>query len=77
MALSTCTDEEILRHYELLQLDILDKVYLPYMKRDFRWTNEEKRYILQEIKNADRKLFPNEIKQLLSEHKQKINPELG
>ena len=71
-ALETCTDEEVLKHYELLQLDALDKIYLPYMKEDFRWTNDEKRFILQKFKEEKRDLSPSEVKQLLSEYKQKV-----
>lgn len=40
------------------------------MKEEFRWTNDEKRYILKKIKISDRDLLPNEIKQLLNEYKQ-------
>lgn len=71
-ALEVCMDEGILKHYELLQLDALDKIYLPYMKDDFRWTNDEKRYILQKIKSESRDLMPNEIRNLLNEYKQKV-----
>lgn len=67
--LETCVDVEILKHYELLQLDALDKIYLPYMKKDFRWTNDEKRFILKKIKCQNRDLMPNEIKHLLNEYK--------
>lgn len=71
-AVAMCSDEEILKHYELLQLDALDKIYLPYMKEGFRWTNNEKRFVLEKIKNENRDLMPNEIKQLLNEYKQKV-----
>ena len=64
MALDSCTDEGILKHYELLQLDALDKIYLPYMKQDFRWTNDEKRFIMKKIKSEERDLMPNEVKNL-------------
>ena len=70
-SLETCTNEEILKHYELLRLDALDKIYLPYMKNDFRWTNDEKRYILKKMKTEHRDLMPNDIKNLLNEYKQK------
>ena len=72
MALDSCTDEGILKHYELLQLDALDKIYLPYMKQDFRWTNDEKRFIMQKIKSEKRDLMPNEVKNLLNEYRQKV-----
>lgn len=72
MALDSCTDEGILKHYDLLQLDALDKIYLPYMKQDFRWTNDEKRFILQKIKSEERDLMPNEVKHLLNEYRQKV-----
>ena len=42
VAIERSSDANILKHYELLQLDALDKIYLPYMKEDFRWTNNEK-----------------------------------
>ena len=70
-AMKDCTNDDILKHYDLLQLDALDKIYLPYMKKDFRWTNDEKRFILQKINDSDRDLLPNEIRQLLNEYKQK------
>ena len=70
-ALEMCDDEGILKHYELLQLDALDKIYLPYMKSDFRWTNDEKRFILGKIKCEKHDLMPGEIRHLLNEYKQK------
>lgn len=69
-SIKNCVNADILKHYELLQLDARDKIYLPYMKEEFRWTNDEKRYILKKIKISDRDLLPNEIKQLLNEYKQ-------
>ena len=42
------------------------------MKEGFRWTNNEKRFVLEKIKNENRDLMPNEIKQLLNEYKQKV-----
>jgi hypothetical protein len=71
-AIDNCTDEDILKHYELLQLDALDKIYLPYMENEFRWTNNEKRFLLNKIKNEGRDLLPNEIKKLLNEYRQKV-----
>jgi len=70
-ALELCTDKGILKHYDLLQLDAMDKIYLPYMKEDFRWTNDEKRFILQKIKSEKRDLMPNEVRHLLNEYRQK------
>lgn len=70
-ALESCSDKEILKHYELLQLDALDRIYLPYMKRDFRWTNDEKRFILHRLKGEERDLMPNEVRDLLNECRQK------
>lgn len=40
-SIKNCVNADILKHYELLQLDALDKIYLPYMKEEFRWTNDE------------------------------------
>lgn len=77
MALDSCTDEGILKHYELLQLDALDKIYLPYMKQDFRWTNDEKRFIMKKIKSEERDLMPNEVKNLLNEYRQKVNVKIS
>lgn len=71
IAIMNCIDDSILKHYELLQLDALDLIYLPYMKDGFRWTNDEKRFILKKIKGSDKDLPPNEIKRLLNEYKQK------
>ena len=59
----------------LLQLDALDKIYLPYMNEEFRWTNDEKRYILQKIKAGKKDFLPSEVKQLLNEYRQKQNVE--
>ncbi len=70
-AIESSIDADMKTHYELLQLDALDKIYLPYMKEDFRWTNEEKRYILKMTKNTSVDLKPNEVKQLLNEYRQK------
>ena len=70
VAIERSSDANILKHYELLQLDALDKIYLPYMKEDFRWTNNEKRLILQKLKETGKDLLPSEVKQLLSEYKQ-------
>lgn len=64
-------DEEAKRHYELLKLDALDCIYLPYMKNSFRWTNDEKRYIWRRIKETGRDYLPNEIMQLLNEYRQR------
>lgn len=41
------------------------------MKQDFRWTNDEKRFILQKIKREERDLMPNEVRHLLNEYRQK------
>ena len=71
-AIENSLDTDALNQYELLQLDALDKIYLPYMKEDFRWTNDEKRFILQKLNSEDKDLMPNEIRQLLSEYKQKV-----
>lgn len=70
-SINSCTDSEILKHYDLLQLDALNLIYIPYMKKDFRWTNNEKRFVLERIKISNRDLLPSEIKQLLNENKQK------
>ena len=72
-SIKNSSDVDVLRHYELLQLDALDKVYLPYMKKDFRWTNDEKRFVLKKIKAENgRDLFPNEVRQILSEYRQSV-----
>ncbi len=70
-ALESCMDEEVLKHYELLQLNALNKIYLPYMKQDFRWTNDEKKFILRKLKGEKRDLMPNEIRDLLNEYRQR------
>lgn len=64
-------DEEVLKHYELLQLNALNKIYLPYMEQDFRWTNDEKKFILRKLKGEKRDLMPNEIRDLLNEYRQR------
>lgn len=70
-ALESCMDEEVLKHYELLQLNALNKIYLPYMEQDFRWTNDEKKFILRKLKGEKRDLMPNEIRDLLNEYRQR------
>ena len=72
VALESCTDEVILTHYRLLQLDALDKIYLPYMKEGFRWSNDEKSFILEKIKSEKRDLMPNEVRHVLNEYRQKV-----
>ena len=64
--------EEALRHFELLQLDALNKIYLPYMKSEFKWTNDEKRYILNKMKEKNKEFLPSEAIHLLNEFKQKV-----
>lgn len=66
-------DEETIRHLVLLQLDALDKAYLPYMKKDFRWSNDEKKYVIQRMKEREGNYFPYEIKMILNEYKQMRN----
>ena len=41
------------------------------MKQDFRWTNDEKRFILHRLKSEERDLMPNEVRDLLNEYRQK------
>lgn len=65
-----CDDENVQRHFELLKLDALNKIYLPYMDKDFRWTNDEKRFVLEKIENREG-VLPGEIKNILNEYKYK------
>lgn len=71
-AIKNSDDEESKKHFELLKLDALNKAYLPYMKEGFKWTNEQKRFILKkmETKKVDC-VNPNEIKMYLNEYKMK------
>ncbi|MBP7349322.1 MAG: hypothetical protein KA965_11635 [Butyrivibrio sp.] len=68
-----CEDENIKRHYQLLRTDELNKAYLPYMDDGFRWTNDEKCYILAKIDQNNKVLYPKEINVLLNKYRQKIN----
>ena len=43
------------------------------MDKEFRWTNDEKCYILSEIDQAIKVLYPGEIKILLNQYRQKAN----
>ena len=70
-AIEKSENAEVVKHYELLQLDALDAIYVPYMNADFRWTNNEKRFLLQKIKEKDSYIFPGEVRQLLNEYRQK------
>lgn len=54
-------------------MDALDAIYLPYMNEEFRWTNDEKRFVLRAIKSEKKDLLPGDIKHLLNEYKQKKN----
>jgi hypothetical protein len=65
--------EDIKAHYRLLKLDEMDKAYLPHMKDGFRWTNQEKMYLLEDKKAKERNYLPNKIQMLLNEFKQKID----
>ncbi|MEE1196643.1 MAG: hypothetical protein UHS54_07190 [Lachnospiraceae bacterium] len=71
-SIESSSDADVLKHYELLQLDALDAIYLPYMNEFFRWTNDEKRFVLQKIKEVKKDFLPGEIKQLLNEYRQKV-----
>lgn len=53
-----------------IDTDELNKAYLPYMDKEFRWTNDEKCYILSEIDQAIKVLYPGEIKILLNQYRQ-------
>lgn len=66
-----CENEDIKKHYQLLRADELNKAYLPYMDKGFRWTNDEKCNILSEIDHANKVLYPGEIKMLLNQYRQK------
>lgn len=72
-AVCACKDNEIWKHYQFLKMDELDKIYLPYMNRDFRWSNNEKKFIIEKMKERKRDFYPNEIKMLLNEYKQIYN----
>ena len=61
VSIESCSDQEVKRHYELLQLDALDAIYLPYMNEEFRWTNDEKRFVLRAIKSEKKDLLPGDI----------------
>ena len=64
--------EEDLNEYMQLQLDMLHKVYQPYMKSDFRWSNSEKKFVFQKMLDKKKEFYPNEIKMLLNEYRQRI-----
>ncbi|MDD4729923.1 MAG: PBECR4 domain-containing protein [Dysgonamonadaceae bacterium] len=67
----TSEDEETLKHYRLLRADELNKAYLPYMDKEFRWTNDEKMYILSSLDETRRAMYPYEIKMLLNSYRQR------
>ena len=73
--IALCDNQEYKKHLELLKLDSLDVVYLPYMDKTFRWTNMEKRYILEQRKKQNRDFLPEEIKMLLNVYRQKNRAE--
>jgi hypothetical protein len=58
---------DIKRHFELLRLDEIKKVYLPYLSEAEIWNNNTKRYLLNKIDNYDGDYKPNEIKSFLNE----------
>lgn len=63
------TNEDITKEYRLLQLDALDKIYRPYMKTQFTWNNEEKRFIFDKIQETKKNYFPGEIIQMLNDYR--------
>ena len=66
-----CREKECRKHFELLKLDALNVIYLPYMDQAFRWTNEEKRYILELMESQKKNFLPEDIKMLLNVYRQK------
>ena len=69
--------EEDLKEYIQLHLDMLHKIYQPYMKSDFRWSNDEKKFVFQKMLDKKKEFYPNEIKMLLNEYRQRINSGTG
>lgn len=66
-----CCEKECRKHFELLKLDSLNMIYLPYMDQAFRWTNDEKRYILKLMESQKKNFLPEDIKMFLNIYRQK------
>lgn len=58
---------DILRHYDLLRLDEVKKVYEPYIEDAKKWDNKTKRYLISIIDSCLVDLKPNEIKSKINE----------
>ena len=58
---------DILRHYDLLRLDEVKKVYEPYIEDTKKWDNKTKRYLISIIDSCLVDLKPNEIKSKINE----------
>lgn len=59
------------REIELLYLDAVHSIYTPFWSKDYRWTNEEKRFVCERIDEAKTDFLPGEIKNLLNEYRQR------
>ncbi|MDC7290506.1 PBECR4 domain-containing protein [Blautia schinkii] len=68
--IQSCQNEDVKHHFKLLQLDELNKAYLPYMEPEFRWTNAEKEYLVDQLSEHAKDLLPGELKMLLNTYRQ-------
>lgn len=65
---------EIMRHFELLRLDEIKMVYLPYIPEAGKWNNEQKRYLLNYIDSQeDKNVTPRVIQQKMNNFCLKYN----
>lgn len=64
---------EVKKHLDLLRIDEVKMVYLPFIPEASTWNNEQKRYIANYIDSSENKnVTPSQVKKKLSEYN-KIN----
>ena len=73
-SVSKIDSPDILKHYDLLRLDEVKKVYEPYIDDAKRWDNKTKRYLTSIIDSCLVDLKPNEIKSKINEMPNKESP---
>lgn len=66
-SISRTDNHELIKHYELLRLDEVKKVYEPYLDEAAKWPNNIKRYLISIIDKSSVDLKPNEIKSKINE----------
>lgn len=55
---------DINKHYQFLQMEEIQKVYIPYLPEAKKWNNNQKKFLLDKI-NYNKDYLPNEIVAML------------